>query len=140
MLNHKNDRNKNLYKIFLILVKYIPITILLIKIISTTLNYFNVFSTLPALFCGTSLSFIMLLYFIARVFNYCYLYKMPLYYITGLDLVTVFGRPYISAIGMYRLIFITFGIFMVGYIIYAYLTRNTENRDPIAEFCKKFCC
>lgn len=136
---HKNLGSKNVYKLFLGVVKYIPITLFILKIINTILNILEITCISLTLFGGTSILFIILLYFIANIFRYCYLYKMPLYYITGLDLFIIFGKSLVNAIDMYRIIFITSGIFMIVYIIYAYLTRNKPKVDPIKNFCEKYC-
>lgn len=139
MNDDKNLKSKTYYKIFLGIVKYTPLTLLLIKIISTILNYFCIFVPELALFGGTSIVFIFLLYLIAQVFKYCYLYKMPLYYMTSLDIFIIVFKSLIDPIDIYRIIFITFGIFMVIYIIYAYLTRNKPKVDPIKHFCERYC-
>lgn len=138
MTNHNNFLSKNLYKIFLSVVKYIPITLLLIKITSTILNLLSIHLIVLTYIGGTSVIFLILLYLISFVFNYCYLYKMPLYYMTAMDLFIIISTPLLSAINIYRIIFITFGIFMVGYIAYAYINRNNKT-DYIKDLCIKYC-
>lgn len=139
MTDHRSFLNKNLYKIFLVVVKFIPITLLIIKIISTILNLLSISLPILNFIGGTSIMFMLLLYLISFIFNYCYLYKMPLYFMTALDTFVVFGRNFISAIGMYRVIFIACGIFMVGFIIYAYTNRNNNKQDLIKELCNCYC-
>jgi hypothetical protein len=73
MSNHNKFLNKNLYKIFLSVVKFIPITTLCIKIISTVLNLLNIVLPILTYLGGTSILFMVLLYLISYVFNYCYL-------------------------------------------------------------------
>lgn len=139
MINRNKFLSKNLYKIFLSVVKFIPITTLCIKIISTVLNSLNIALPILTYLGGTSILFIILLYLISYVFNYCYLYKMPLYYMTGLDIFILISPHFLSAINAYRSIFITFGLFMIGYIIYAYTNRHKESKDLIRDLCERIC-
>ena len=65
---------------------------------------------------------------------------MPLYYMTGMDILMIISKL-LPSLDVYRIIFITFGIFMIIYIAYAYLTRNNPNRkiDYIKDFCERYC-
>ena len=137
----KNLGSKKVYKLFLGLVKFTPIALLLINILGITCNYFLVSIPILAFLGGTSLPFLVILYLIASVFKYCYLYKMPLYYLTGMDALIMFSKLVLPIVDLYRIIFITFGIFMIVYIAYAYLTRNNPNRkiDYIKDFCERYC-
>lgn len=137
----KNLGSKKVYKLFLGLVKFTPMTLLLINILGITCNYFLVSVPILAFLGGTSLPFLVILYLIASVFKYCYLYKMPLYYLTGMDALIMFSKLVLPIVDLYRIIFITFGIFMIIYIAYAYLTRNNPNRkiDYIKDFCERYC-
>lgn len=64
---------------------------------------------------------------------------MPLYYMTGLDLFILTSPYFLNVINIYRIIFITFGLFMVGYIIYAYKNRHKEHKDLIRDLCERIC-
>lgn len=137
----KNLGSKKVYKLFLGLVKFMPMALLLINILGVTCNYFLVSIPILAFLGGTSLPFLVILYLIASVFKYCYLYKMPLYYLTGMNALIMFSKLVLPIVDLYRIIFITFGIFMIIYIAYAYLTRNNPNRkiDYVKDFCERYC-
>lgn len=139
MTDHNKFHNKNLYKIFLSVVKFVPITTLCIKIIGTVLNFLNIVLPILTYLGGTSILFMVLLYLISYVFNYCYLYKMPLYYMTGLDIFILTSPYFLSVINIYRSIFIMSGLFMVSYIIYAYKNRHKESKDLIRDLCERMC-
>ena len=58
-----------------------------------------------------------------------------------MDALIMFSKLVLPIVDLYRIIFITFGIFMIIYIAYAYLTRNNPNRkiDYIKDFCERYC-
>lgn len=136
-------RNKNLYKVFITIIKYLPITLAVTHMISLTLNYFGMNSMLLSCFGGTSLLFIGLLYIISYVFRFCYLYRIPLWYSTVmaiLFLLISLGYIPLEVIDLYRLYAIISGIFITSYISYAYKNRNNQGKiDYIRELCKRYC-
>ena len=137
---NKNLGSKKIYKTFLGYVKYLPLALLILKLLNITLCYFNTPIILFSFLGGTSLLFLILLFIIAKIFKYCYLYKMPLYYLTATDIFLMVTKVItINTLDIYRIIYITFGIFMTIYIAYAYLTRNKPKRDHIKEFCESYC-
>ena len=134
--------NKRLYKIFLGLIKYTPITIAVNQIIGTILNYFGISSILITCFGGASIIFIIILFLISYVFNFCYLFRLPLVYSTiiiSLKFIDgIIGLP-ITTIMMFQIIAILTGIFVILFIYYIYKNRNNPQPDPIIELCKKYC-
>lgn len=134
--------NKRLYKIFLGLIKYTPITISISQILGTILNYFGISSLLISCFGGVSIIFIIILFLISYVFNFCYLFRLPLVYSTVIILLKfidgIIGFP-ITTIAMFQIYAIITGIFIVLFIYYAYKNRNNPQPDPIIELCKRYC-
>jgi hypothetical protein len=134
--------NKNLYKIFLSIVKYIPLILSICFIINLILRYFRIASPIIAYFGGASFLFIVVLYLISFVFKFCYLYRIPLHYIT---INNIFGIIYkcgiitFSIINMYRLYFILTGIVLIVYIWLMYKNRNNPKVDPIKQLCDTYC-
>lgn len=134
--------NKRLYKIFLGLIKYTPITISISQIIGTILNYFGISSLLISCFGGASIIFIIILFLISYVFNFCYLFRLPLVYSTIIILLKFIDgiiRLPITIIAMFQIYAILTGIFVVLFIYYIYKNRNNPQPDPIIELCKKYC-
>lgn len=135
--------NKYLYKIFLMVVKYLPLTQSLIQMILTTLNYFGIHALWLTYFGGSSLLFIILLFVISYAFKYCDLFRIPLYYnlsILTLGYLRIFNIISLDTLWTYRVIVIISGIFIVLYIIIAYKNRNNPKIDHIKEFCKRYGC
>lgn len=126
---YKSDAiiNKNLYKIFLIVVKYTPLTSSVVQIISTICNYFGVTVLGLTYFGGISILFTVLLFIIAEVFKFCYLFTIPLWYNTImllLGLLRSFGFIPIDLLSLYRLYVIILGIFIIIFIGYAYKNKD----------------
>lgn len=65
---------------------------------------------------------------------------MPLYYMSVIDIFIVLSKIIIiETIDVYRIYFIISEVFMIIYIIYAYLNRNKPKVDPIKNFCERYC-
>jgi hypothetical protein len=134
--------NKRLYKILLSFVKYIPITLSIIFIIQNFLVYANITNHILLYLGGSSCIFIVLLYLLSWVFQFCYLYRIPLHYVVVSNIIgmldSVFRFP-ISNIGMLRIYFILFGITLIVYIWLMYKNRNKPKIDPIKQLCETYC-
>jgi hypothetical protein len=138
-------RNKNLYKIFLSLLKFLPMILSIIQIILTSLNYFGISCTILTYIGGSSLLFIGLLFMMSYIFRFCYLYRIPLWYITIigiLNLLRYFGYISIDLELYYRLCMIITGIFISLFIGYKYKNRKNPKIDHIKQLCENYvnCC
>lgn len=134
--------DKNLYKIFLALVKYIPITIALIFTTHQILMYLKILNPMLMYIGGTSFVFIVLLYILSFVFKFCSLYRIPLHYVTignTIGVLDTFLKFPISNLSMFRLYFILFGIMLIIYIWLMYKNRNNPKVDPIKQLCETYC-
>lgn len=134
--------NKTLYKIFLSIVKYIPIILSLIFISHNVCVYFKITTILFTFLGGTSIIFIIVLYLVSWIFKFCYLYRLPLHYIIIGNIIGVLDRLFkfsISNIGMLRIYFILFGIMLIVYIWLMYKNRNKPKVDPIKQLCETYC-
>lgn len=120
--------NKNLYKIFLILLKYTPITLAINDIFHSILSYYKIdcyFLSSPG---GVSIYYLSTLYILSYVFRFCYLYRIPLYYITITNIIATYdehkGIP-LDDLQMLRVYLILAGISIISYIILK-VKRNAE--------------
>jgi hypothetical protein len=134
--------NKNLYKVFLSIVKYIPVLLSILFILHNILVYIEVITPLLLYIGGMSIISITVLYLISWIFKFCYLYRIPLHYISAGNLIgildSIFTFP-ISNLGMLRIYFILFGITAIIYIWCAYKNRNKPKVDPIKQLCETYC-
>ena len=138
----KANINKYVYKIFLSIIKYIPTLLSVIFIINFICNYMNIIIPAISYFVGVSFVFILLLYLISFVFRFCYLYRVPLHYITASNIIGVlrqFNVITLPVLGMYRLYFIITGITLVVYVCLMYKNRNKPKVDPIKQLCETYC-
>ena len=134
--------NKYMYKILLGIIKYIPILLSICFIINFICSYFNIILVGIQCFMGVSFLFIILLYLLSYVFKFCYLYRLPLHYITLSSIIGVlkqFGVITLSVLGMYRVYFIIAGIALIVYVWLMYKNRNKPKVDPIKQLCETYC-
>jgi hypothetical protein len=134
--------NKYLYKIFLVGLKFTPITLFIIFIIGFILNIFGIPTFWVTWIGGTSLITLTLLYVLSYLFKFCYLFRIPLHYITVVNAIAIINKIFVlssSAIFMLHIYFILAGITLVIFIYYIYKNRNNPQPDPIIELCKKYC-
>ena len=77
------------HKSFLILLKYIPHTIALGYVLSTLLGFLGFETIVMGYFIHLSLLSWLFLYLVSFIFKYCYVHRLPLYYIAINDIITV---------------------------------------------------
>lgn len=82
--------NKLLYKIELILIKYIPYIISVIYFLNTILSYFNIDVYFLSHLGGMSILTFLFLYISSFVFKFCIYHRLPLYYILLCDLINYY--------------------------------------------------
>lgn len=112
--------NKTLYKILLILLKYTPITLATFDIIYSILGYYSIENYIISGIAGVSLFYLFTLYILSYVFRFCYLYRIPLYYITLTNIIASYDEYYnipITDLQMLRVYLILAGIGIISYII-----------------------
>lgn len=139
----KNDllKNKFLYKITTIIVKYMPTATALWQIIIIGFNYVGISVPILGLIGGTSLFFLGLLYLLSYLFQYCSLYRFPLSYnaVVGiLATLRVENLLPMDILIFYRLLMIITGIFILIFIYLIYKYRNHSKFGGIKQFCDKY--
>ena len=137
-----NALNKYLYKFLLSFIKYIPIILAIALLINLICLYCRISVPILSHIFGISMMFIILLYLLSFVFKFCTLYRIPLHYITLNNIISClykYGILTISAISVYRLMFIITGVVLVIYIWCVYKNRNKPKVDPIKQLCETYC-
>lgn len=135
-------RNKNLYKLFLVIIKYVPTVLALLKIIGLVLSYFHITSFFLTCFGGTSITLLVLLYLISIIFRFCGLYRLSLNYVTLITGITIFDWYFtipLSVSGMFALYGIITGVFITSWIVFWYKNRNNPKIDHIKQLCDNYC-
>lgn len=135
-------KNKYLYKITAIVIKYLPSVLAVSQIILTVLNYLGIAFPLISFVGGTSLLFLGLLYLLSYLFQYCYLYRLPLGYNLVVNIIVLLKSTNIFPIELstlYRILGIITGIFISIFVFFMYKNRNNPKVGGIKNFCNKYC-
>ena len=88
-------KNKYLYKIELCIIKYMPLILMLVCFINTTLSYCNIDYTILSYIGGISILPLLFLYVSSFVFQFCLFHRLPLYYI-GVNMILNLIDEYIG--------------------------------------------
>lgn len=133
--------NKRLYKIFIIVAKYISYILALTQIVGIIFSYFNITCIWLSIFGGCSIGIIGLLFLISIVFRFCLLHRMPLYYTSSIYLLQIIDNSIGIPLGnlmLFRLHFIIIGITLLLYVFLYYKNRRNPKVDHIKEFCSNY--
>lgn len=137
----ENTINKNLYKLFLIIIKFIPNMLAGMKIIGLVLSYFKISSFILTCSFGTSIIFIIILYLISIIFKFCGTHRLSLHYVSLITVLSIIdyyiGIPLYN-IGLYYLYSIITGIFITLWIYIWYKNRNNPKIDYIKQLCDNY--
>lgn len=133
--------NKNLYKVFLSIVKFIPNILAIIQIISLTLHSMELTSFALTCIGGTSIITLIILYLISYIFKFCGTHRMSLHYVTLVTVISILdyyiGLP-INNENLFRLYGIISGAFMTSWIIIWYKNRKNPKIDHIKQLCDSY--
>ena len=135
--------SKDLYKIFIIIIKYVPNILALLKIMGLILSYFNISSFFLTCFGGTSMILILILYLISFIFRFCGLYRLSLNYVTIITIITIIdyyiGIP-IDNNAMYLIYESITGVFISLWVWIFYKNRRNPKVDHIKSLCERYVC
>jgi len=141
-MNEIKAIDKNLYKIFISILKYTPITLLILFMIGFVLNIMGISTLVITCLCGTSLMTLTLLYILSYIFKFCNLFRMPLHYVAATNIITlivkVIGITTLNLL-LLRVYLITGALILIFYIWNTYKNRNKPKNDPIKDLCKRYC-
>lgn len=137
--------NKNLYKIFLIVIKYIPTVLAILKLATLITNYLKIRVFILTCLGGTSIIMLLVLYLISYIFKFCLTHRLPLHYVTIVSILTMLDYylgSSISALTSYRVYLILSGIFITAWIIVWFVNRKNPKVDHIKQLCESYakCC
>ena len=85
----EENLNKRMYKLLILMLKYIPMLIALVYVLNTVLSYFYIDVPMLSNIAGMSILSWMFMYTAATVFRFCLYHKMFLYYILITDVVNI---------------------------------------------------
>jgi hypothetical protein len=102
----ENLRSKLLYKILLLLLKYIPLIIGLFYMINTITAYIGIDLPILSNIAGMSLLTWLFMYIAAIVFKFCIYHRMFLYYILVTDIINIIDYYYNIPISNFNILMI----------------------------------
>lgn len=140
-MNTQILKNKYLYKITAIIIKYLPSVLALWQILMTILNFCGFTVPVLGFIGGTSVLFLGLLFLLSYMFQYCSLYRFPLIYNFTINLVAILrilGFLPMDLSDVYRIIAIITGIFILVFVYLVYKYRNKPKIGGIKAFCDKY--
>lgn len=113
--------NKNLYKVFLLILKAIPFILAINETLFTILRYYDINCYNLSIFRGFSVLFIVTLYLLSYIFRYCKWHRIPLHYVCTVNMIAYYdeqiGIP-ISDLQMLRVYLIIAGISLISFIYF----------------------
>ena len=130
MVKEDKLENRINHKIFLIILKYIPHITAFFYAIYNLLGILDIDCVILGHLIHMSVFSWIFLYLSSYIFRYCYVHRLPLYYIAACDSITLFdyyiGIP-LSDIGMIELHLVILSIIIYGYSYY-YLKYVKDNK------------
>lgn len=87
-------RSKNLYKLELVCVKYVPILIALGNFLANILAYFDIDSEILNFIIGSSVATLIPLYISSYAYKFCIYHRMIIHYITINKLMNMYDYYY----------------------------------------------
>lgn len=128
MAKVENLRSKYLYKILLILLKYIPIIISLFYLLNTVTALCGIDIPVLSNFAGMSLLTWLFMYIAAWVFQYCIYHRMFLYYILATDTINIIDYYIGIPVNDFGIIVIHSILIGVSLFLILYLYIKSKNR------------
>lgn len=122
------------YKSFLIITKFIPHFIALFYVLYTFLGFLGIDAIILGYFINVSVLTWIYLYINSLIFRYCYVHRLPLYYILFNDAITVidyYKHIPISDFNLLIIHLILIGLLMFGYTWYYinFKLNKNERKD-----------
>ena len=140
----KTVGSKRIYRALLFILKYVPMILAIANIIALILQFFGISFVLLNCTFGTSILFLVVLYMLSYVFRFCYLYRLPLHYVTTINLLQLIdafiGIP-ISTTTIFSIYLIITGLAIVIYVYKAFKNRNVpKTKTNVFKIYRWFGC
>lgn len=123
-------RNKTLYKVFLVLLKYIPIPIAISYITNTLLCYTSIDIPVLSNIAGISLLPWVFMYIATFVFNFCTYHRLLLYYILLDDSINIIDYYFLIPVTDSNILMIHTSL--IGILVIVLLANHVKNNKKTA--------
>ena len=122
-------KSKRLYKIFLIMLKYIPIIIGICYMLSTIFSLIGINIAFFSVFSGMSILTLLFLLIVSFVFNFYLYHRVFLYYATTIDFINWIDYLYTIPITTYNLL--VFECVLAGITILISIMSYVKHRKKL---------
>ena len=126
-------RSKILYKIEILILKYIPFVVAFIYFLNTVLSMCNINASILSYIAGVSLLPWIFLLLSSFVFKFCNYHRIPLYYILVNDIVNITDEYFQLPISNLLFIAIHSVIFFIGFVTIFVLRKKCNHDNNIKE-------
>lgn len=131
MAAEENLRNKNLYKVFLLVLKFFPFALSLILILNTVLSFFCIDLVILSYIGSVSLLPLIFMYLAAFVFKFCIYHRIFLDYTVVSTALTVYdyyiGIPVCDA-GIMTVQLVLFFVAIIIATIFHLRDKHKQNK------------
>ena len=128
----EENLNRSLHKLLLVILKYTPIVNALGCLLNTVFGYFNIDLQVLSYICSMSLTTWLFIFVASIVFKFCFWYKMLLYYILVMDIISIID--YYIGIPLSDFNLLIFYLTITGITLFILLYNHVKNtKKPITK-------
>lgn len=106
------------HKVFLLILKFIPHVIAFLYALYNILGFLEIDAVILGHLIHVSVFPWIFLYLTSKVFKYCYVHRLPLYYIAVCDIITIID--YYISIPVSDAVLLNLNIFLASVLIFGY--------------------
>jgi hypothetical protein len=143
MIMMETTLNKNMYKVFISVIKFLPNLLALFKMAGLVLSYFKMSSFVITCLGGTSIVLLVLMYLISIIFKFCGHHRISLHYVITITLLSIYdfyiGIP-LNVKNLFKLYILITGVFVSLWIWFFYKNRKNPKVDHIKQLCERYIC
>ena len=129
MAAEENLKSKTLYKIEILILKYIPFILSILYFLNTVLSLFDINVIIISYLVGISLLPWIFLLVSSFVFKFCIYHRIPLYYILINDIINIIDGYYELPISDLEFISLHTSIFFICFITVFVLRKKCNRND-----------
>ena len=126
--------NVSKYKLFLLFTKIIFHTEAFIYMLYTLLTFMNIDAIWIGYIADVSLLTWLFMFTVSKIFQYCYVHRLPLYYILANEIFSV--TDYTIGIPLADKPLMVFHLFLIGVFIFLYTYYYLNNGMHIKKICR----
>jgi hypothetical protein len=124
-------KNSVSHKTFLIILKFIPHIVAFLYALYNILEFLEIDTTILGHLIHVSVFPWIFLYLTSKIFRYCYVHRLPLYYIASCDIITI--TDYYIGIPISDISLLNLHIFLISLLIFGYTYFYLKNKKNVKD-------